>query len=298
MAQDGPADGNATAMDAINQSVIDVVRTTAELREHVRAWHKADMTVGVVPTMGALHDGHLSLVNRSLAATDRTVVTLFVNPKQFAPNEDFAVYPRDEDRDRTMLAERGAHLLFAPDVAEMYPAGFVTAVAVSGLGDILEGTFRPGFFTGVATVVAKLFMQCHADQAFFGEKDYQQVQVVRRMAHDLSIPTTVVACPTVRAADGLALSSRNEYLSRDERARAPALHAELTALAADVAAGAEAKAREAEAAERLRAAGFGKVDYMVARDAETLDAWKPGRPLRALGAAFMGRTRLIDNVAG
>ena len=283
-------------MDTINRSAIEIVRTAAELRQRVKAWHMADQTVGVVPTMGALHDGHLSLVDRSLAATDRTVVTLFVNPKQFAPHEDFGVYPRDEEQDRGMLATRGAHLLFAPDLDEMYPPDFVTAVSVPGLGDILEGSCRPGFFNGVATVVAKLFMQCQADAAFFGEKDYQQVRVVRRMARDLAIPIDIVACPTIRAPDGLALSSRNAYLNDDERARAAALYGELKALAVDVLAGEKPETREMQAAERLLSAGFAKVDYMVARDAETLQAWIPGRPLRALGAAFMGRTRLIDNV--
>jgi pantoate--beta-alanine ligase len=285
-------------MDAINRPAIDIVRTTAELRQRVKAWHKADQIVGVVPTMGALHDGHLSLVDRSLATTDRTIVTLFVNPKQFGPHEDFGVYPRDEERDRELLATRGVHLLFAPDLDEMYPRDFMTSVSVSGLGDILDGSCRPGFFNGVSTVVAKLFMQCQADAAFFGEKDYQQVRVVRCMARDLAIPTDIVACPTIRGPGGLALSSRNAYLSSDELARATALHAELKALASDVRAGGNTEACEARATSRLLNAGFAKVDYMVARDADTLQAWMPGRPLRALGAAFMGRTRLIDNVAG
>jgi len=283
-------------MDAPNPAVIATVRTTAELREQVRAWRGQGQTVGLVPTMGALHAGHLSLVRRSLATTDRTVISLFVNPKQFAPHEDFAVYPRDEDRDRAMLAELGSHLLFAPDVEEMYPEGFATRVSVSGLGDTLEGAFRPGFFEGVATVVAKLLLQCLPDRAFFGEKDFQQVMIVRRLVRDLAIPVEIVGCPTVREADGLALSSRNVYLDKAGRAMAPHLHETLRAVAAAVAAGADPLAEETRAAERLLGAGFAKVDYIAVRDAESLASPRPDRPSRVLGAAFVDRTRLIDNL--
>ena len=283
-------------MDAPNPAVIATVRTTAELREQVRAWRGAGKTIGLVPTMGALHAGHLSLVRRSLASTDRTVISLFVNPKQFAPHEDFAVYPRDEDRDRALLAELGSHLLFAPDVEEMYPEGFATRVSVPGLGDTLEGAFRPGFFEGVATVVAKLLLQCLPDRAFFGEKDFQQVMIVRRLVRDLAVPVEIVGCPTVREADGLALSSRNVYLDKAGRAIAPQLHETLRAVAAAVAAGADPLAEEKRAAERLLAAGFAKVDYVAVRDAESLASPRPERPRRVLGAAFVGRTRLIDNM--
>jgi pantoate--beta-alanine ligase len=283
-------------MDAPNPAVIATVRTAAELRAQVQAWRGEGKTVGLVPTMGALHAGHLSLVRRSLDTTDRTVISLFVNPKQFAPHEDFAVYPRDEDRDRALLAEAGSHLLFAPEVDEMYPAGFATSVSVPGIGDVLEGTFRPGFFTGVATVVAKLLLQCLPDRAFFGEKDYQQVTVVRRMVRDLAIPVEIVGCPTVREADGLALSSRNVYLNQAERAVAPTLNATLLAVAEAVAKGADPAAEETRAAERLLTAGFAKVDYVAVRDAEDLSPPSPDRRLRVLGAAFLGRTRLIDNL--
>ena len=204
---------------------IERVRTVAALRARIRAWRDEGLSVGLVPTMGALHEGHLSLVRRSLESTDRTCVTLFVNPTQFGPNEDFSVYPRSEDADAALLSSLGAHLLFAPETGEMYPEGSVTRVTVPGIGDRLEGAFRPGFFTGVATVVTKLLLQSLPDVAFFGEKDFQQYRVIRRFVADLDIPVRIEACPIVREADGLALSSRNAYLSKDERKAAPALFA-------------------------------------------------------------------------
>lgn len=284
-------------MDAPSPAVIATVRTTAELREQVRAWRRAGKTVGLVPTMGALHAGHLSLVRRSLQVTDRTVISLFVNPKQFAPHEDFSVYPRNEDRDGALLAELGSHLLFAPHLEEMYPAGFITGVSVPGLGDMLEGAFRPGFFTGVATVVTKLLLQCLPDRAFFGEKDYQQLMVIRRLVRDLAIPVEIVGCPTVREADGLALSSRNVYLSAAERSLAPKLHETLHAVAQAVANGADPSHEEGQAIENLLCAGFAKVDYIAVRDSDSLAPPSPKRSWRVLGAAFAGRTRLIDNLA-
>ncbi len=205
-------------------SSLATVRTVAALRRAVAQWRKRGDTVALVPTMGALHDGHMALVARARRLAKRTVVSLFVNPAQFGPHEDFAKYPRDEAADRARLRAAGVDLLFAPPVAEIYPPGFATAVTVSGLADGLDGIHRPGHFTGVATVVAKLLIEARADFACFGEKDYQQLQIVKRMAADLDIPTRIVGVPTVRERDGLALSSRNAYLSPDERSLAPTLH--------------------------------------------------------------------------
>ncbi len=283
-------------MDVPFPAVIATVRTTAALREQVRAWRGAGLTVGLVPTMGALHAGHLSLVRHSLRETDRTVISLFVNPKQFAPNEDFTVYPRDEARDGALLAEVGSHLMFAPTVEEMYPLGFTTSVSVPSLGDDLEGAFRPGFFTGVATVVTKLLLQCLPDFAYFGEKDYQQLMVIRRLVRDLAIPVDIVGCLTIREADGLAKSSRNVYLTPAERALAPRLREALQAVAQAVGQGADPLSEEKRATDDLIARGFAKVDYIVVRDADTLAMPLPSRPMRVLGAAFLGRTRLIDNL--
>jgi pantoate--beta-alanine ligase len=296
--------------------MLGIARDVAALRARVCGWRERNATVGLVPTMGALHDGHLALIRRSLATTSHTCVTLFVNPKQFGPNEDFARYPRDEARDLALIEKTGAHLVFAPSVAKMYPEGHQTRVAVTPLGDTLEGEFRPGFFAGVATVVTKLLLQALPDIAFFGEKDYQQLLVIRRLARDLDIPVEIVGVPTVRESDGLALSSRNAYLSASERKIAPALHRVLVEVARNLAAGQAVKAEEARAARVLRDAGFAKVDYVAVRDAETLA--EPGaatKARRVLAAAWLGAsregapsgathagapggaTRLIDNVA-
>jgi len=202
---------------------VPIVRTVAELRATAAQWRRQGATIAVVPTMGALHEGHLSLVRTALARADRVIVTLFVNPKQFNSAADLAAYPRTEEEDAAKLAPLGAHLLYAPDAAEIYPDGFATTVSVAGVSEGLCGAFRPGHFDGVATVVAKLFLQTGADVALFGEKDFQQLHVVRRMARDLDIPITIVGCPTVREADGLALSSRNVRLSPAERRAAPKL---------------------------------------------------------------------------
>lgn len=273
------------------------VRSAADLRARTADWRAAGETIALVPTMGALHEGHLSLIRKARTLGERVIVTLFVNPTQFGPNEDFDVYPRDEARDAELVRKLGASLLFAPAVDEMYPDGSVTMVSVPGLGDMLEGKHRPGFFTGVATVVSKLLIQALPDVALFGEKDYQQLQVIKRLVHDLHIPVTVVGCPTVREADGLALSSRNAYLSAEERAVAPALARVLHAVAAQAHAGADAAAAAEAGARTLLEAGFASVDYLTVRDAETLEDW-PGmfRPGRVLAAAHLGRTRLIDNV--
>ncbi len=286
-AADGAGDAGALA----------TARTVAELRAQVRAWRAQELGVALVPTMGALHEGHLSLIRLALEKADRVCVSLFVNPTQFGPNEDFDRYPRDEAADARKIAAAGAHLLFAPAPGEVYPPGHLTRVQVPVLGDELEGAFRPGFFTGVATVVAKLLLMALPDAAVFGAKDYQQLQVIRRMVADLDIPVRIEGGETVREADGLALSSRNAYLAADERRIAPALHAAIAATARSVAAGADSAEAEAKAARGLLAAGFTRVDYVAVRDAETLAAWPgPTRPGRVLAAAWLGRTRLIDNV--
>ena len=278
--------------------MLGIVRDVAGLRARVRDWRQDGAAVGLVPTMGALHEGHLALVRRSLATTERTCVTLFVNPRQFGPAEDFARYPRAEARDLALIEDAGAHLVFAPEAAEMYREGHQTEVSVGRIGEILEGEFRPGFFAGVATVVTKLLLQAQPDIAFFGEKDYQQLLVVRRLARDLDIPVEIAGVPTVRAPDGLALASRNAYLSDSERTIAPALYRVLVAAATNVAAGKKAKAEEARATAELKAAGFAPVDYVAVRDAETLEeARDPHRAHRVLAAAWLGQTRLIDNVA-
>ncbi|MDP6788647.1 MAG: pantoate--beta-alanine ligase [Rhodospirillales bacterium] len=277
---------------------IEVVRTVADLRARLGDWKCDALTVGLVPTMGALHDGHLSLVRRSLAVTGRTCLTLFVNPRQFGAGEDLAQYPRGEAADVALAEAEGAHLVFAPRPEDMYPKGFATQVAVAGLGDILEGEHRPGFFTGVATVVAKLLVQALPDHAFFGDKDYQQLQVIRRLVADLDIPVAIEGCPTQREPDGLALASRNAYLTADERRSAPALYRAISSVAAAVAGGAEAAGACAGATTVLMEAGFSAVDYVTVRDAETLaPVTDANRPARVLAAAHLGQARLIDNVA-
>ncbi|MDP6573234.1 MAG: pantoate--beta-alanine ligase [Rhodospirillales bacterium] len=278
---------------------METVRTVPELRRRLDAWRAAGETIGLVPTMGALHEGHLSLVRLSLAKTRRTCASLFVNPKQFAPGEDYDVYPRDEAADASRFAAEGVDLLFAPAMDVMFPDDHVTTVAVPGLGDGLEGEFRPGFFTGVATAVAKLLLQALPDAAFFGEKDYQQLLVIRRMVRDLHIPVAIEAGPTVREADGLALSSRNAYLGAEQRATAPALHRTLLEVAERVAEGADAEEAAAWGRAALLDAGFTEVDYVEVRDAATLApaGAAAANPLRVLGAAHLGTTRLIDNVA-
>ena len=277
---------------------IEIVRTVAELRARLDDWKGAGLTVGLVPTMGSLHDGHLSLVRRSLATTRRTCVTLFVNPKQFGAGEDLTDYPRDEAADAALAGTQGAHLLFAPAARDMYPEGFATEVSVAGLGDILEGEHRPGFLAGVATVVAKLLVQALPDRAFFGDKDYQQLLVVRRLVTDLDIPVAIEGCPIMRAADGLALASRNAYLTDDERRRAPALYQAIRGVARDVAGGAAVAGACAGAIAALLDEGFSSVDYVAVADARTLQpVTDAARPALVLAAARLGRTRLIDNVA-
>lgn len=274
-----------------------VVRSVAELRAQVGAWRDQGLSVALVPTMGALHAGHLSLVGRGLELVDRIVASVFVNPTQFGPNEDFARYPRQEEKDAAALAGAGCHLLFAPDVDEMYPEGFATAVSVGGVAEGLCGAVRPGHFAGVATVVTKLLLQCLPDVALFGEKDYQQLAVIRRFARDLDIPVRIEGVPTLREDDGLAMSSRNAYMTPEQRAIAPWLIRALTGVADGLRAGAKAADLCPMAVSGLLKAGFDSVDYIEVRDAaslapaETLD-----RPLRILVAARLGKTRLIDNI--
>ena len=279
---------------------METVRTVPELRTRVRGWQTAGGRVALVPTMGALHDGHLRLVRLARSQADRVVATIFVNPTQFGPSEDLAAYPRDEAADAAMLESAACDLLFAPPVGEMYPPGFATRVRVDGLTDCLCGPFRPGHFEGVALVVTKLLNQPQADVAVFGEKDWQQLVVIRRLARDLDIPTGIVGAPTVREADGLAMSSRNRYLGPEQRAVAGQLNRVLFATAGRIAAGGSAGAETAAAAEALAAAGFDSVDYVECREAETLapvEVFDPERPARVFAAVRLGRARLIDNVA-
>ena len=275
-----------------------IVRTVSALRDALKPWRAAGERIGLVPTMGALHEGHISLT-RLLRARGcaRVVATIFVNPAQFAPHEDLARYPRDEAGDAALLAAAGVDLLFAPDVGQIYPPGFSTKVAVEGVSAPLEGEARPHFFGGVATVVAKLLIQAMPDEAAFGEKDYQQLQVIRRMARDLDLPVTIVPGPTVREADGLAMSSRNKYLTPEARAQASALPRALEASAAAAHARAPLPQAAAQAHAALTAAGFAPIDYITFRDAETLGPPEPGRPVRLFVAAWLGAVRLIDNWA-
>lgn len=277
---------------------VDIVRTVADLRARVRYWRDQGLTVALVPTMGALHAGHASLVTAALDLADRVVASIFVNPTQFGVNEDFDRYPRREAEDARTLAESGCHLLYAPAVAEMYPDGFATKVQVAGVSEGLCGAVRPGHFEGVSTVVAKLLLQAQPHLALFGEKDWQQLAVIRRMVRDLDLPVEVVGVPTLREADGLALSSRNAYLSPAERAIAPALHAVLLRVAAGLRRGETAGALCRQGTEDLLAAGFLSVDYLEVRDGQTLAPLdRLERPARVLVAARLGGARLIDNLA-
>lgn len=274
-----------------------IVRRVAQLREIVAGWRRSGASIAVVPTMGALHEGHLSLVRAALEKADRVIVTLFVNPKQFNSQADLAAYPSTEDEDAAKLVPLGAHLLYAPDAEEIYPAAFATTVSVSGVSEGLCGAFRPGHFDGVATVVAKLFLQTSADFGFFGEKDFQQLQLVRRMARDLDIPITIVPCPTVREADGLALSSRNVRLSPAERAVAPKLPSVLLDTAERLARGSPVLPTIAEARAAILAAGYREVEYLELRhEADLRPMTSLDQPARLLVAAWLGGTRLIDNV--
>ncbi|MFC3076907.1 pantoate--beta-alanine ligase [Phenylobacterium terrae] len=274
------------------------VRTVKDLRAVVSGWKRAGQKVALVPTMGALHEGHLSLVALARRHADHVVASVFVNPTQFGPNEDFARYPRTETRDAELLAGADCDLLFAPGVEEMYAPGFSTTVTVSGVSEPLDGAARPGHFAGVATVVSKLLIQAAPDVAVFGEKDYQQLQVIRRLVRDLDLPVEIVGAPTARAEDGLALSSRNAYLSQEERQIAPRLHQALAEAARRLREGDSIERVEATGRAALERAGFAPIDYFEVRDAETLARLEEGssRDKRILAAAFLGKTRLIDNL--
>lgn len=273
-----------------------IIRQLSALRERTRLIRESGKTIALVPTMGALHDGHMALVELAKRQADHVIVSLFVNPRQFGPNEDLEKYPRSEEADAARLAEAGVTVLWMPPVSEVYPEGFATSVLVAGLGDVLCGAARPGHFEGVATIVAKLFNQIRPDVAIFGEKDWQQLVIIRRMVRDLDMEVELVGMPILRDADGLALSSRNAYLSEAERRAALTLPQALQQAAAEIEGGADIAGVLAAARERLLSAGFGSVDYVALVDAgsieplETLD-----REARLLGAARIGMTRLIDN---
>lgn len=277
-------------------SGVPIIRGAGALAALIGDWRAEGATIGVVPTMGALHEGHLSLVRAAQGECDRVIVTLFVNPRQFNNPEDFAKYPRTEDADAAILAPLAVDALFVPDAAEVYPPGHATVVSVGGIGTLLEGAHRPGHFDGVATVVALLLNLTRADRAYFGEKDWQQLQVVRQMVADLRMPVRIVACPSVRAEDGVALSSRNQRLSPDARRRAAAIPQALTAARRGIEGGAALAPVLDEARARLRDAGLGPLDYLELRDAQTLDAPRPGHEARLLVAVWLDGVRLIDNV--
>lgn len=276
-----------------------IFRTPAELRAQSQAWRAAGQRVALVPTMGALHAGHLSLVDDARASGAQVVVSIFVNPTQFAPHEDFDRYPRTEAQDVALLARQGkTSAVYAPSARDMYRHGFATTIAPGGPALGLESDARPHFFAGVATVVAKLLLQCAPDAAYFGEKDFQQLAVIRQIVRDLDIPVEIVGCETKREADGLAMSSRNAYLTADQRIVAGRLNVVMAALAAAVRAGSEPLSAAARGRAQLLADGFDAVDYLEVRDAETLStALRPDHPWRVLAAVRLGGVRLIDNCA-
>ena len=274
-----------------------IVRNLPDLRHTVRGWHAQGLRVAVVPTMGALHQGHLSLVHEARSRADRVIVTLFVNPKQFNNPADLAAYPRTEQADAAKLEGQGADILYVPDGDTMYPPGFATSVAVAGLSEGLCGASRPGHFTGMATVVTKLFTQTAADIALFGEKDFQQLRIVQRLARDLDLPIEVIGCTTVREPDGLALSSRNTRLGPTARQQAPALYAALQTAAAALAAGTPLEETLAAARTTMLQSGYETIDYLELRAADDLAPLEaPTRPSRLLVAAWIDGVRLIDNV--
>ncbi len=273
-----------------------IVRTVEELRAHSRQWRHAGQTIGLVPTMGALHHGHISLAEIAKAKADKLIVSIFVNPKQFSPNEDFDHYPRDEDADLAKLAAVKADLVFLPTAEEMYGDGFATTIHLDDLTQDLCGATRPHFFDGVTTIVTKLLLQANPHMAVFGEKDYQQLLVIRRLVRDLDIPVTILSGPTIREPDGLAISSRNQYLTAEQRIVAGQLNQILRKMADEIAIGSDITLQVAVAKSKLTDIGFDRIDYLEVRDADTL---KPidhlERPARILGAVWLGTTRLIDN---
>jgi pantoate--beta-alanine ligase len=278
--------------------MVHALTSLTQLRETVGQWRAAGQKVALVPTMGALHSGHMQLVAEAKKYADHVVVSIFVNPTQFGPNEDFNRYPRPLERDLSLLAEEGASAAWLPTVDEMYPQGFQTSIHVAGVSEGLDGAFRPGHFDGVATVVTKLLLQVAPDIALFGEKDYQQLCVIRQLVSDLNIPVQIKGVSTVREASGLALSSRNQYLSDDHRTVAAQIHAQLQAAAhALKQAPAEVASTLAQAKQKLLAAGFSKIDYLELREANHLRPLEHFEaPARLLVAAWLGTTRLIDNI--
>jgi len=277
---------------------VQIFRDVDALRRGLASLRDEGGHVAMVPTMGALHAGHMALVTEAQRRAARVVVSIFVNPTQFGPNEDLSAYPRREAEDAAMLREAGVDILWAPSVEAMYPDGFATSIRVSGLSEELDGAHRPGHFDGVATVVAKLFGQVRPDVACFGEKDYQQLAIIRRLVTDLDLGVEIVGVPTVRDPDGLALSSRNAYLSPSEREEALALPRALNEAAQTIIGGSDIALALAEAHDAIRAGGFESVDYVELRDAASLkriDSLEA--PARLLAAARIGRTRLIDNIA-
>ncbi len=278
--------------------VILVVRTIADLRAQVRQWRAQGLRIGFAPTMGALHAGHLSLVSAARARCDKVIVSIFVNPIQFGPNEDFDAYPRNENADLEKLASVQTDLAYLPAVAEMYPPGSLTTVNVSGITEGLCGAARPGHFQGVTTVVTKLLLQVMPDAAFFGEKDYQQLKTITRMARDLDIACEIIGVPTVREADGLALSSRNVYLNPAQRQQALCLPHTMNAVAAKLRDGSPAATHLEWAQKELLRGGFDSVDYLELCDAENLQRLTHvgSAPARLIAAARIGKTRLIDNI--
>jgi pantoate--beta-alanine ligase len=278
--------------------ILPVFTTVKDLRTQVAQWRMQGLKVALVPTMGALHVGHLSLIKAGFSQADRVIASIFVNPTQFGPGEDFDRYPRQQQADTDLLVSAGCSALYLPSVAEMYGPGFATNVTVAGLSQDLCGVRRPTHFSGVSTVVTKLLLQALPDQALFGEKDYQQLTIIRRTVGDLDIPVEIVGVETMRDLDGLAMSSRNRYLSEAERQQAPLLYQQLNQIAERLNLGGDIEQLCAQSAEKLLAGGFSAVDYLAVRDAETLQNpdMHPGQKLRILGAAQLGKARLIDNV--
>jgi pantoate--beta-alanine ligase len=275
-----------------------VIRFANQLRKLVQEWRRRGHKIALVPTMGGLHDGHVSLVRLAKQHASRVVVSVFVNPTQFAPHEDYENYPRNEERDWHKLLSAQADAMYAPDVHEIYPHDFSTRVEVAGITQTLEGVSRPHFFSGVTTVVSKLFLQCLPDVAVFGEKDYQQLLVIKRLVKDMSFPIGIVPAPVMREADGLAMSSRNVYLNAAERAVAPQLYAVLSEMRGDLVSGRAAMDTLRLGMSRLEKSGF-RIDYLELRDSETLLPLEATveTPARLLAATYLGRVRLIDNVA-
>jgi pantoate--beta-alanine ligase len=274
---------------------VQIIRSIAELRTARRG---LEGTLALVPTMGALHEGHLTLVREGRARATQVAATIFVNPLQFGPNEDLSRYPRQEERDLQLLEREGCDLVWLPTPDQLYPPGFATTVTVAGVSERWDGEARPGHFAGVATVVAKLLIACAPEMALFGEKDFQQLAVIRRMVGDLGLPVEIVGVPTVRDADGLALSSRNAYLSPEQRRQALALPRALEQAAEQIGAGQPVATALAEAKAALIDNGFTRIDYVALVDGDSLEPLEiPCRNMRLLAAATLGTTRLIDNLA-